>query len=204
MKRAALILLLTTWLVPSHPLQAQAATAKIASRASPLVTGPSTPRTKDQELRTTCPSDIQLLIDRLLQDLPGYANRVIQRAALFREPEMDVYVIVAGRPEFEPLTLGPEQYKDSAVDPNPPQQVFFTTLERQYLENRVVTVQNYHWLFLTQTSTGWRMALIYTRLGSPTESVSPRPPLETSDSIIGQAVKLWLRDCRAGALRRPS
>ena len=28
----------------------------------------------------------------------------------------------------------------------------------------------------------------------------PTPPRETSEGIIGQAVRLWLRDCRAGAI----
>ena len=198
MKRVALTLL-TTWLSISYPVQEEA-TAKTGSRAaSHAVTG-------HWSLVTTpspCPQDVQVLANRLLQDLPGYANRVIQRAALLSEPaEMDVYVIVAGRPEFEPLSLA--QGQNGPIDSNPPEQVFFTTLERQYLENRVITVQNYHWLFLTQTRSGWRMSMIYTRLGSPTETVAPRPPLETSDSIIGQAVKLWLRDCRAGTTRRQS
>ena len=150
---------------------------------------------------STCPADLKALTDLLVQDLPSYANRVIQRAAILPESaEIDTYVIVAGQPEFEPLSLGPGQYSDSTTDPEPAQ-VFFTTLERQYLDNRVFITQNYHWLFLTQTDEGWRMALLYTRLGSPSNT-PPRPPLETSDSIIGQAVRLWLRDCQAGTLRR--
>ena len=151
---------------------------------------------------STCPADLKALTALLVQDLPSYANRVIQRAAILPESaEIDTYIIVAGQPEFEPLGLGPGQYSDSTTDPEPPEQVFFTTLERQYLDNRVFITQNYHWLFLTQTDDGWRMALLYTRLGSPSNT-PPRPPLETSDSIIGQAVRLWLRDCQAGTLRK--
>lgn len=150
----------------------------------------------------SCPADIKTLTAQLLQDLPGYANRVIKRADILPDAvEMDVYVIVAGQAEFEPLSLGPGQYEDTTTDPKPPEQVFFTTLERQYLDEKVVTTQNYHWLFLSETDSGWRMALLYTRLGSPSKAVPPRPPLETSDGIIGQAVRIWLRDCRAGALR---
>ena len=150
----------------------------------------------------SCPADVRTLTDLLLQDLPDYANRVIQRAAILPEAaEIDVYVLTAGRPEFEPLSLGPGVYEDTLTDPKPPLQVFFTTLERQYLDEGVVTVQNYHWLFLTETSSGWRMALLYTRLGSPSATSPPRPPLETSEGIIGQAVSLWLRDCRAGKIR---
>lgn len=165
-------------------------------------TQPAMAQARQPQTNASCPADLQELTALLVQDLPGYANRVIQRAAILPESaEIDVYVIIAGQPEFEPLSLGPGQYSDSTTDPEPPEQVFFTTLERQYLDNRVFITQNYHWLFLTQTNDGWRMVLLYTRLGSPT-STPPRPPLETSDSIIGQAVRLWLRDCRAGTLSR--
>ena len=186
-----------SWLGGSQSLSAQ---LKISYRQTqPAIAEEARqPRTN----ASACPADLKPLTDLLVQDLPSYANRVIQRAAILPESaEIDTYVIVAGQPEFEPLSLGPGQYSDSKTEPEPPEQVFFTTLERQYLDNRVFITQNYHWLFLTQTDDGWRMALLYTRLGSPSNT-PPRPPLETSDSIIGQAVRLWLRDCQAGTLRR--
>jgi hypothetical protein len=90
------------------------------------------------------------------------------------------------------------------------QQVFFTTLERQYWRNQMVSLQNYHWLFLVQNQDGWYLGLLYSSLGrypsgdgplSPVASQrAPTPPEESSDGIIGQAIRLWLRDCRAGAV----
>lgn len=157
-------------------------------------------------VRSSCPTDVEALITLLLPDLPSYANREIQRARrLSRSVDLFSYVLIAGKPEFEPLSLGPGDY--TAVIPSsevePPQQVFITTLERKYSNGREFRFQQYHWLFLTQTPEGWRLALMYSRLGSTVPGRPPTPPRETSNSAFGQAIKLWLRDCRAGSLRTP-
>jgi len=141
---------------------------------------------------SSCPEDLNLLVDRLLSDLPGYANRVITRSQIDQKLSTPVFVIIAGRPEFAPLPLTASQYSGQIADDT--QQVFFTTLERQYSKNRSVSLQNYHWLFLTKTGEGWRLVTL-----EPAQV--PLPPLETSQGTIGQAVRLWLRDCEAGTLR---
>ncbi|WP_224411503.1 hypothetical protein [Oscillatoria salina] len=153
---------------------------------------------------STCPTDVKILTEQMLKDLPSYANRVIQRARrLDRDVDIFSYVIIAGRAEFEPLTLGPGEYNPApnAIALEPPQQIFFTTLERQYTDEKAIETQHYHWLFLVQTDSGWRVVTIFSRLGSPSAERPPLPPRETSKGVIGQAVKLWLRDCRAGTLR---
>ncbi len=136
----------------------------------------------------------------MLDDLPSYANRVIQRARR-RDRSLDLfsYVLLAGKPEFEPLPLTQNQYQPILKDAA--KQVFFTTLERQYDDNKAVTMQHYHWLFLTQTTNGWRLAMVFSQLASLGKGDPPLPPQETSDGVVGQAVDLWLRDCRAGTLR---
>jgi hypothetical protein len=57
----------------------------------------------------TCPISLEPLSDRLLQDLPSYANRVIQRSRSVvdgdRSLYIPLYVIIAGRAEFQPLPL---------------------------------------------------------------------------------------------------
>ncbi|MEG4320747.1 MULTISPECIES: hypothetical protein [unclassified Microcoleus] len=60
--------------------------------------------------RSPCPADLEALVDRLLQDLPSYANRVIVRSNFSpntNTPPVDALpqIILAGRPEFEPLPL---------------------------------------------------------------------------------------------------
>ncbi len=153
---------------------------------------------------STCPSDLETLTSLLLRDLPSYGNRIIQRARrLNRSVDEFSYIIIAGRPEFEPLPLNPGQsnFTASITDPNPPQQVFFTTLERQYTGGKAIEFQTFHWLFLTHTESGWRLAMMFTRLGSTSGGHPPTPPRESSNSIIGQGVSIWLRDCRAGAIR---
>ena len=155
----------------------------------------------------TCPADVETLTSQLIRDLPSYANRVIQRSRrLNRTVDSFSYVLVAGKPEFAPLSLGPGQYSFAAsvADVEPPKQVFITTLERQYLGGKAIESQHYHWLFLTQTPGGWRLALMFSRIGSSSPGRSPTPPRESSKGVIGQAVTIWLRDCRAGAIRPSS
>jgi hypothetical protein len=140
------------------------------------------------------------LTTQLLEDLPSYANRVIQRSRrLDREAATNrdsaTYVQIAGRVEFEPLPLGREPLPD-----DPTKQVFFTTLEQHFSRDRATTQQHYHWLFLTPTPQGWYPVYLFTRFGDPTNG-EPLPPRETSNGVIGQAIKLWLRDCRAGTVR---
>lgn len=172
-----------------------------------------------------CPSDLQGLTARLLIDLPSYANRVASRNLHIPVEEPSVappnIVVIASLPDFTPIDLSDyaptdsvtngDAESDSATSANSPlQQVFFTTLERQYWRNQMVSLQNYHWLFLVESEDGWYMALLYSSLGrypsgdGPLSPVvgqrAPTPPEESSDGIVGQAIRLWLRDCRAGAV----
>lgn len=150
-----------------------------------------------------CPDDLETLSELLLQDLPSYANRVIQRA---RNLESGLgttsYVLVAGKPEFEPLNLNTPEQPDPILSPEDSavKQLFFTTLERQYTANQAWEMEHYHWLFLTPTEEGWRVVMLFSRFGSPNKEVPPTPVQETSNGVVGQAIYLWLRDCRAGVI----
>lgn len=145
--------------------------------------------------------DVETLTTQLLRDLPSYANRVSQRSRR-RNRTVDIYsyVLLAGRPEFVPLTLGPGEYTpvDSASLVEPPQQVFITTLERQYIDGKPVELQDYHWLFLTKTDSGWRLAMMFSRTGPYLGGQPPTPPRDSSNGVIAQAISTWLRDCRGG------
>jgi hypothetical protein len=148
-----------------------------------------------------CPNEVEPLVQKLMQDLPGYANRVSTR---IRPNSLSsrTYVIYAGRPEFEPLPLAPEPVSTTSVAPPlDPHQVFLTTLERQYVDRQVTQLQEFHWIFLTQAEDGWRLAFMYTRTGGYLTQQPPTPPRESSDGVIAQAIRLWLQDCRVGAVR---
>ncbi|MGQ4650449.1 hypothetical protein [Lyngbya aestuarii] len=151
-----------------------------------------------------CPADLETLITLIVRDLPSYANRVIQKARrLDRTVDNFSYVIVAGNPVFEPLPLGPNQLpfnSEEAADESV-RQVFLTTLERKYIGGQAVEFQNFHRLFLTQTSEGWRLAMIFTQIGSSEAGQPPTPPMESTNGVVGQAISTWLRDCRAGTVR---
>lgn len=152
--------------------------------------------------RSTCPADVKTLTNLLLKDIPSYANRIMQRARQINKNMSYNYVVVAGRPEFEPLplNLGPSQYPSLFSEST--EQIFFTTLERGYSNNKPITMQLYYWLILAPTDKGWELLTIFTRIGSPVPGQPPLPPKEVSQGIMGQAISLWLRDCQLGTIRR--
>lgn len=158
-----------------------------------LLTSPSSPAIN----HSRCPTQLDSLAESLLKDLPSYANRVRQRASRI-SPSVDIssYVVVAGRPEFEPLSLNVPKNADIAPQDESVQQLFFTTLERQYSADQAFETQQYHWLFLTRSEGSWRLVTLFSRFGSPETKIPPTPPQETSNGIVGQAVRLWLQDCR--------
>ncbi len=152
-----------------------------------------------------CPGDFEPLVSRLLQDLPTYTELVAGRNLELRtnRPSPFGTVITASQPDYEPIELAKNPY--GSGDTATVRQIFFTTLERQYWQGQAISLQNYHWLFLAEADSGWYLSQIYSSLGGypATPLDAPTPPGETSGGIIGQAVTLWLRDCRAGAVFPP-
>jgi hypothetical protein len=154
---------------------------------------------------SVCPDNVETLVDQMLPDLPGYANRVLRRSPIWNQSEVKIYVITAGNPEFEPLPLSPGRSNprgsNSEANTLPSlngedalQQLFITTLERQYRGTQVIEIPRYHWLFLTNTAEGWRLALIFSRTGSTRPNEPLTPPEESSQSFMAEAIRLWLRD----------
>lgn len=164
----------------------------------------SAPATRMSDGEVSCPADVETLTALLLEDLPAYANRTITRSRLESDTlDTRSFFIVAGQADFEPLPLdtGTRSTLPPTGKASTTTQIFFTTLERQYSDREVFYLQSYHWLFLTRTMEGWRMALLYSRIGSPRDE-PPLPPRETSEGVVGVAIADWLRDCRAGSIRR--
>ncbi len=154
-------------------------------------------RSQEERQPNACAYDVETLTSWMLADLPSYANRVIQRSRR-TENSLYSYVIITGKAEFEPIAFTYLQYQPVLIDTA--QQVFFTTLERQYSTARATDLQNYYWLFLTQTSEGWRLVMLFSQLASLEPGTVPLPPQDATNGAIGQAIALWLRDCRAGVL----
>jgi hypothetical protein len=145
----------------------------------------------------TCPTEFEPLIEQMLPELPGYANRVIQRSRLPGDRDLLTYVLLAGRPEFEPLPLGTAQSDLGEQGDSDVRQVFVTTLERTYVTDGVREQQGYHWLFLTPSDRGWQLILAFSSIGSYPAGKSITPPEDSTNGIIAQAVRLWLRDCQS-------
>ena len=153
--------------------------------------------------RYTCPTEFEPLVSLMLRDLPSYSNRISQRLSRRdRVINLTSSMLLTSPPDFQPLPLGPGGTQSSS---NPEtsglRQVFFTTLERQYTAGKPVQLQRYHWVFLTQTVSGWRLALLYSRTGpyKPNEPISP--PEDSSQGGTAQAIRTWLRDCHIGRIR---
>lgn len=141
----------------------------------------------------TCPADLQTLLDQMLPDLPGYANRVIERRSNSREFRRDTSILLAGQlDELEPLPF--------SVNLNYPDETFLVylkTWQRQYYNNKIIRFQQYHWLFLRKSASGWELEKMFSKSSSyPRYGFYPVPG-ETSESAVAQAVRLWLRDCQA-------
>lgn len=159
----------------------------------------------------SCPTELEPLVEALLPELPGYINRELQRSRsavgvasrAIDDPNSSSYVLLAGRPEFEPLppgtarsTLSSEENTHSEV-----YQAFITTLERTYTDRNVLEFQGYHWLFLTPASSGWRLVTIFSSWGSYPDDGRITPPQNSSNGAVGQGIRTWLRDCRYSSLR---
>jgi hypothetical protein len=156
--------------------------------------------TATSRLTTVCSAQsLENLTSQLLQDLPSYANRATQRARRrSRSSDIYSYMLVAGRPEFIPLPLNVDESKSTTTEVK---QVFFTTLERQYIAGKAVESQQFHWLLLTKSNTGWRFVMMFTQIGSYPQKQVVSPPRDSSNGVVAQAIKTWLRDCRADSVR---
>jgi len=155
-------------------------------------------------IENKCNNNLDNLANSLVKDIPDYANRVIQRNRIFSHSLnfFPIYVVTAGKVDLTSLPLKQNQYQTSfnSEFDRTVKQIFFTTLERQYsFDDRIIETQNFHWLILTSTPDGWQMITLLTRLGYPNqngrENFVVSPPQDSTEGIIGQSVKLWLRDC---------
>ncbi len=169
---------------------------------------------------TVCPDDFELMTQSLLRDLPNYANRVLARSArrtaltiseeLRQEPprplisayDLQTHIALAGQATYDEAIPGPRWDGPSPEDlaNGGIRQIFFTTLERQYRGDRLTRLQHYHWAMIADTSQGWRLTGLFSRIGGYPANQPPSPFGETTYGDVGRAIDLWLRDCEAGAV----
>ncbi|TVQ45491.1 MAG: hypothetical protein EA365_07425 [Gloeocapsa sp. DLM2.Bin57] len=143
-----------------------------------------------------CTEDINQLTKQLLEDLPNYTNRVIRSGQPLDISNLQIrHIIAVSQPEFQPLPLPQLQY--TRVFDDSPTQIFFTTLERIYVQNRGVETQGFHWLFLVETQQGWDFFFLLS--ANQTDQLLT-PPRESNQSAIASAIRLWLRDYQSSCL----
>ncbi len=139
----------------------------------------------------SCAADFQGLVQQMLPALPSFANRIYTRSGLERR-----YMVIASTPDFEALPLQRQARRPKPETISDPQQVFFTTLTRQYRNQKIEDLQEYHWLFLVRSDTGWRFSMLYSITGQYPQENPPPPPRNSSDGAVATAIQDWLRDCR--------
>ncbi|MEB3355487.1 MAG: hypothetical protein VKK04_01980 [Synechococcales bacterium] len=189
--------------IASQP--AQSASLTSLSPDQPLVEQRYKQEAAAEYIRTNtdCPARLEPLSALLLRDLPSYANRVSTRAQVAeRTFNPKSYVITASVPEFAEVAPGFDENVPSpaVIEANGVEQVFFTTLSRQYRDDTVDLLQHHHWVFLAPDAEGWRLSLMFSRIATYPENEPPAPLYESSEGVIGRGIQLWLRDCRAGAI----
>jgi hypothetical protein len=148
----------------------------------------------------TCPVKISDLSELMRRDLPSYANRLFQRQRKMKDAVYSSMVAV-GEPELDPLQIKHQEY--TPIYPQvKPEQIFISTLERQYNGTSSVELQQFHWLFIAKTRKGWRLVTIYSRLGTRKKGTDNMitPPIESSHTVVGQSVRTWLNDCYLGKI----
>jgi hypothetical protein len=151
-----------------------------------------------QRVKHQCPKDLSQLTELLLRDLPSYASRVSQRRRKKLAMAYSSY-LVAGRPETIPQLIANPEYSP-ANSSAAPLQLYLSTLERQYNNGKSIDIQQFHWVFLVRGQQDWHLVTMYSRLGQNAQDPMLLPPIESIDSPVGEAVKIWLRDCNAGAV----
>lgn len=145
----------------------------------------------------TCPAQLDSLTNLLVRDLPSYGNRIIQRRRS-RTDKVYSSIVTASAPELQPIAIVSREYPPRFPQAAP-SQVFITTLENQYTDTKSAQLQQFHWLFLAKTQQGWRLVNIYSRTGGyPVANKLISPPTESSRTIVGEAVRIWLNDCYVG------
>jgi hypothetical protein len=149
----------------------------------------------------TCPAKLEQLTNLLVRDLPSYANRLIQQRRK-RTDEVYSSIVGASVPELKPIEIVSREYP-AHFPQSAPTQVFISTLERQYTGIKSAQLQQFHWLFIAQTRLGWRLVSIYSRTsGFPSANAPMTPSIESSGTIVGEAIRIWLNDCHLGKVRQ--
>lgn len=164
----------------------------------------TSPATNRSETFVCSDKNLATLTTQMLADLPSYVNRASQRGRrLRRSSDVYSYMVLAGRPEFQPLPLN--SFSGNLAEPKSTdavEQVFFTTLARQYADGKAIELEEFHWAFLTKTQQlGWRLVLMFTQTDGYPKQQPPTPPRDSSNSTVAQGIKAWLRDCQAGSVR---
>lgn len=182
------------------------------------------PEVLAQTSQTACPTFFRPLIQHLLQDMTGYANRALLRNR--SEDEGSTYIVTIGKPDFRSLPLEemieklPDLNLQSLAASENLQQVFLTSLERGYAEQNPnqnsefanselansepanFQQQQFHWLFFEMDVHGWQLVRMISQTAPyPFRYDSLTLPRDSTDEPLADAIRVQLRDCQRQALR---
>ncbi|EDZ93769.1 MAG: hypothetical protein P5702_06875 [Limnospira sp. PMC 1291.21] len=143
-----------------------------------------------------CPVDLNQLLTELVVDLPAYANRVITRSPPTNHLQ-DIPTSVILATSLPPETIPVSEHLPTDLPTGDDIDLgFILTRERLYINNRMLVIQRYHWLFLRSTPNGWELVKMLSKSDPyPGYRILPQP-WDSSQSAIARAIRLWLRDCQ--------
>ena len=148
----------------------------------------------------TCPVQLADLANALVRDLPSYTNRLIQQRRS-RKDSLYSSIVTASLPDLQPIDTISREYPPRFPQ-SPPTQILLSTLERQYTGIKSTQLQQFHWIFIAKTRMGWRLVNIYSRTSNfPSINTPITPPTESKNTVVGEAVRIWLNDCYVGKIR---
>lgn len=148
--------------------------------------------TEPPKPKSTCPEnseDLEILMADLILNLPGYVNREIQRDRQSNEDYLERNIVIAGRPEFEPLPIDDMVFFQENIN-----QIFLTTLERQYRDSQVVELQKFHWLFMRKSQRQWELVNMFSIEESLLGNLPPQLE-DSSNGVFARGIRVWLKGC---------
>lgn len=186
-------------LPPAPPAPPASPAPEVSPEPKPSIESPQTSESGFIRPPISCPENLDTLTALLLRDIPTYTNRILQSSvADISIAYRPAYVIAASEPEQTPLDIIDWVYTTSPDSGETLQQLFFTTLERQYSGLNDTSINHFHWLFLAPIEDGWQMVFMFSAIDA--ENEVQLPPRDSSQGSVGQAVQRWLTDCKAGAI----
>lgn len=136
--------------------------------SSPSLAQADGPENLPNPFASPCPLLLKPLLNEILKDFPSYINRNIQRQRQAGDPLH--YIIGFSQPDYRPSDLEafsdrhPEFGLESLLSSPGLYQVFLTSRQRSYQNDRTEDFQEFHWLLFQQDDRyQWHLRAVFSQ-----------------------------------------